>query len=323
LIALLSVMAFCSQGAVASYTPLSTSNYTTAYNALVSYFKANITNQLLAARLAFHGCVGGCDGCLNINQSDNAGLSSIVTALDSLYTANYSTQMSRADFWAISGLAAVGQGINLANSNCTTTKNCNVPALSTVFRSGRVDCSTAPYTSTNYTFPSGAMNNTAMLSFFSTYFGFNATQVAALMGVHTLGFALPQNSGYTGIWKPSNVATFTNAYYQEMLNSNMNWTAANRVQPANATAKWAWFGNSSGLETFMLHTDFEVFYTVTMDSNSDPTCSVSSSNLTCAQASTYSTAYTYSTNVTRWITDFSSVFGLMLENTNATLSSLT
>ena len=28
----------------------------------------------LSLRLAFHDCVGGCDGCINVNNHDNAGL---------------------------------------------------------------------------------------------------------------------------------------------------------------------------------------------------------------------------------------------------------
>ena len=37
-------------------------------------------------RLGFHDCVGGCDGCLNLNNADNAGLSGIVATLEDLYT---------------------------------------------------------------------------------------------------------------------------------------------------------------------------------------------------------------------------------------------
>ncbi len=28
-------------------------------------------------RLAFHDCVGGCDGCLNVNDADNAGFNDL------------------------------------------------------------------------------------------------------------------------------------------------------------------------------------------------------------------------------------------------------
>merc|ERR1711913_12658 len=57
-----------------------------------------------AVRLSFHDCVGGCDGCLNVNNHDNAGLADLVASLDTLYLANsYDSLLSRADFWALAG----------------------------------------------------------------------------------------------------------------------------------------------------------------------------------------------------------------------------
>ena len=37
-------------------------------------------------RIGFHDCVGGCDGCLNVDNDSNAGLSGIVSTLEDLYT---------------------------------------------------------------------------------------------------------------------------------------------------------------------------------------------------------------------------------------------
>ena len=37
-------------------------------------------------RIGFHDCVGGCDGCLNVDNDSNAGLSGIVATLEDLYT---------------------------------------------------------------------------------------------------------------------------------------------------------------------------------------------------------------------------------------------
>merc|ERR1712126_742847 len=36
-------------------------------------------------RLTFHDCVGGCDGCLNVNNPDNKGLEDLVEALETVY----------------------------------------------------------------------------------------------------------------------------------------------------------------------------------------------------------------------------------------------
>ena len=70
----------------------------------------------------FHDCVGGCDGCLNLKDPNNAGLEQIVTALDKSYTENeYSTWgVSMSDFWALAALVSVERGVKNSNQkiNC-------------------------------------------------------------------------------------------------------------------------------------------------------------------------------------------------------------
>jgi hypothetical protein len=47
-------------------------------------------------RLNFHDCVGGCNGCVNLNDGSNAGLSNIVQTLESVYLNNgYGAYISR------------------------------------------------------------------------------------------------------------------------------------------------------------------------------------------------------------------------------------
>ena len=63
--------------------------------------------------LGFHSCVGGCHGCLNLNQPDNNGLQKIYEALNYLYDEqgladNY---ISRADFFALAAVVAVEIGV--------------------------------------------------------------------------------------------------------------------------------------------------------------------------------------------------------------------
>jgi hypothetical protein len=67
--------------------------------------------------VAFHACVGGCNGCLNLNQGDNNGLGDIVAALETLYqNLGLAEQgVSRADFWSLAGTVAVEIGVQLAN----------------------------------------------------------------------------------------------------------------------------------------------------------------------------------------------------------------
>ncbi len=39
----------------------------------------------MMVRLGFHDCVGGCDGCINLNNADNNGLAIPMDNLESLY----------------------------------------------------------------------------------------------------------------------------------------------------------------------------------------------------------------------------------------------
>ena len=57
------------------------------------------TFVLCAPFKAFHDCVGpdGCDGCLNVNDTDNAGLTDIVEDLTSLRNGGFRRYDSFAD----------------------------------------------------------------------------------------------------------------------------------------------------------------------------------------------------------------------------------
>ncbi len=73
------------------------------------------------SRAAFHDCVTVCDGCINITDSSNAGLADVVDALEVLWTgyvaADY-PDLTRADFWAISAIAAINRGVLSSNRRC-------------------------------------------------------------------------------------------------------------------------------------------------------------------------------------------------------------
>lgn len=84
-------------------------------------------------KLAFHDCVGGCDGCVDLADSDNDGLSAPITALDGIVSAYVQAQsssgpggptgptgpggsghltISRADIWALAALEGANFGQN-------------------------------------------------------------------------------------------------------------------------------------------------------------------------------------------------------------------
>ena len=64
---------------------------------------------------AFHSCVGGCNGCINLNQSSNAGLAEALEPLEDKYLKLGLEEqgISRADFWAFAGMIAIEKGASL------------------------------------------------------------------------------------------------------------------------------------------------------------------------------------------------------------------
>ena len=103
--------------------------------------------------------VGGCDGCLNVDNPDNAGLDIIVDDLEEVYAENgYEAVLSRADFWALAGIQAIDKTIELNNENCTEV-DCQVPDPGLVFQWGRLDCATSPTTDIDVHLPDAKMDH--------------------------------------------------------------------------------------------------------------------------------------------------------------------
>jgi Peroxidase len=74
---------------------------------IVTLLAASPPNTALAAkfvRLSFHDCVGGCDGCVDMNDLDNGGLDIPMNALQPIVTkytqGSANASLTRADVWA-------------------------------------------------------------------------------------------------------------------------------------------------------------------------------------------------------------------------------
>ncbi len=78
-----------------------------------------------AIRLAFHDCVGGCDGCINLDNPFNAAIPGspgswhlTIDLINDLYDAEFcESGLSRADFYVLAGMAGVSNAVDLANEN--------------------------------------------------------------------------------------------------------------------------------------------------------------------------------------------------------------
>jgi hypothetical protein len=69
----------------------------------------------------FHSCVGGCNGCLDVAEADNAGLKAVVEKLDKIYNAlRFDRIASKADFYALTATMAAQIGIEEAYQHNVT-----------------------------------------------------------------------------------------------------------------------------------------------------------------------------------------------------------
>jgi hypothetical protein len=167
--------------------------------------KANPNIAATYLRLGFHDCVpngaaGGCDGCINLQTKANAGLLTAVQALAPI-VAEFEDKVigvSRADIWSYAALlgAEVSQTeILFTDSFLVGRKNCE--AVGTCSSKDAVFCATnGPDQPTD--FPSEDITTHELVTFMSDHFGFNADQTVAIMGAHSIGRALPENTGFQG-----------------------------------------------------------------------------------------------------------------------------
>ena len=66
--------------------------------------------------------------------------------------------------------------------------------------------------------PHGGLGTKSMLKFFENEFGFNAQQVTAIMGAHSVGQMARENVGFMGLWDLS-TTTLDTGYWQELIGS--------------------------------------------------------------------------------------------------------
>ena len=77
--------------------------------------------------LGFHDCVSGCDGCINLDNAANNGLSPAIDAMEEILTeiTGAGISVSRADLWAIGGRAAAEFGMENMPGNSGWVKGVN------------------------------------------------------------------------------------------------------------------------------------------------------------------------------------------------------
>jgi len=201
-----------------------------------------------AVRLAFHACIGGCDGCINYDHPGNKGLMAFVEEYVKVYEDNgVKNVMSFMDFIVYSTYAAVDHAIEINNRDCRE-EGCVMPPMMHTFKYGRTDCDHPDAPNTNdegkFNIPSSRMNADENMAYFADEFDMHEEwEVVALMGAHTLGGGMPQHSGHIGVFVEGESTWFNNKYFKIMLDQEVDWSQViSTGTPENEVLKWRWDG---------------------------------------------------------------------------------
>jgi len=143
-----------------------------------------------------------------MKKGENKGLAFILNLLDPIYTTKYSNLISKADFWAVMGNAAIKMAIPEANA-----------PLTVAFKYGRADSSdcNACSAAMEERLPNEQLGLSHVIDVFGTRMGFTNKEIVALMGAHSVGRMDPHVAGHAGAWD-NTMSLLDSAYYDTMLN---------------------------------------------------------------------------------------------------------
>jgi hypothetical protein len=259
-------------------------------------------------RMAFHDCVSGCNGCIDMENPDNKGLdfplriSASILGRFSLTKFFNKYYLSRADIYALMGFRAI----------YIASKYTDLTSPTCEFKIGRKDC-TGPQD--NKEIFSSALGNWQVISkFFETEFKFNTQEVVALMGAHSLGRTWPKDSGFNGFWESFNNKKFSNAFYKNLLDREGKFNYAPGRIGNSGKQQWVsgneFVANQTHYRT-MLNSDMSLVKHFDINDLGVPSC-----NYQTCKSNEEPAAWVkiYADSEAQFKADFSKVFQKMLEH---------
>merc|ERR1719209_2567348 len=270
-----------------------------------------------AVRLAFHDCVGGCDGCIDPDNPGNAGLRPFVDTLEPIFK-RYENFLTRADFWALTSIFALKKTITINNQLCRGDPGCETPELNLVFKYGRKDCKSppGPFISKDVGLPDGKFGFMETIVFFQQKFDFNGYESVALLGAHTLGRAMTNMSGFQGSWINGEEERLNNQYFKSLVNSSLGWYQEANT-PEREDQHWQWRLPGDNV-TFMLNPDVALFKDIQVDKDGRSACNFED----CPNSPSANLVNKFAGSNKVWLEAFEKVFAKMLAHGTNSLCDL-
>jgi len=287
-------------------------------------------------RLAFHDCVGGCDGCVDLLNLDNFGLEVPIGALDHVVASYAKRNVTRADIWALAAhiAADVAQQdqpgkaeysfdwygrptCETINTVCFNEKKHEVPCSAT----------RGPHRE----LPSPNLDTHGVLKYFDETFGLDAEETTILMGVHSLGRVQRTNSGFLGAGWDNTPLLLDNEWYHQLVGTGAtpkewvrgapSWKIRKIDNTDNAFPnRFQWTGgkvkaNATNPVTFALNTDmaFVRDFSQHINAAGKVNCTFKGPTACPIANATITFMNEYAENNTLWLLDFRDVFTFMLE----------
>jgi len=225
------------------------------YKADIDYVRAHITKLIEDSerelipkflRLGFHDCVGGCDGCVDLDNADNKGLKEPIEAIHSLVE-KFSESHSRADIWALA---------TLVSADMAVLKDRPVGLNFPMRYIGRKDCSGASPSGVggpDVEMPSNDLTTHELLDFFKKYFDFDEDETVTIMGVHAVAVAHRENVGFGNKGKEDGWVFDAESYsldnrYYGMLAGDNDWHMELVHNDNGIPSRYQWYHEKDGEE---------------------------------------------------------------------------
>jgi len=282
-------------------------------------------------RLLFHDCVGGCDGCVDMTNPDNAGLQSPIDVLNAFVQKYGSQGLTRPDIWALAAVVASDvseesagtvfpfQWIGRKTCANITGGNCgkNFKGESTTCNPNR-----GPHRALCHADIDGTKT---IENFMANAFGFNAQQTTAIMGAHSLGGMRDVNLGFEGRngWDLTNTL-LDRGYFVELIGTSTHPLPAwKQVRRSNShltgmPARFQFEATVDGVSLTMLNSDIALVRNLVegqnLKSDGNVTCAFSGTGACSSDTPFFPFAQTYARSRDTFLADYRDALMLMLEN---------
>jgi len=294
-----------------------------------------LTSELLVGkflRLAFHDCIGGCDGCVDMTFFDNIGLQTPIDVLKPIVMQYAGQGLSRTDIWMLAAVVAADVAevtVNIdfpfnriGRKTCEEIHSDGDCGNNSLGEPAICDASGGPHRPLCH----GDIDGTSTIEqFMADEFGFDAQQTTAIMGAHTVGAMRAVNLGFEG--RTGWDLTFDdldNGYFVELVGNEKhtasNWTQVfrNNSDLPGKPPRFQFEADVKGVDLTMLNSDIALVRNLVEGENLMPsgevTCTFSGPDACSSDTPFLPFVQAYAKSRGIFLVDFREALNLMIDN---------